>query len=124
MTARPWPVLRDALHRYELRLWLLEGSRVDNETSAEVVDFVDELEAQAFLFDLMADEANLDVVREFLAGDFGRLCFISERNPSEERIAKVLAWSIMQRDLRVLRFNRLVREDGAEKVGRSGGRSP
>ncbi len=105
-----WPTLRDGFHRYELRLWLLElSSRVGTSTGEEV-EFLDECDAQTFLSELLTDEANLDVVREFLARDFARLAFFDLRNASDQRITEVLAWAITRKDLRVLRVHAPLRE--------------
>ena len=43
----------------------------------------------------MADEANLDVVRDFLARDFRRRRFYDLQRASEQFIAQVLAWAVM-----------------------------
>ena len=106
MTASIWPTLRDGRSRYELRLWSLElTSRVGSGPAGEELEFLTDHSAQRFFRQLMADEANLDVLRDFLARDFRRRCFYNLHRASEQSIAQVLAWAVMQKDLlRVVRI--------------------
>ncbi len=80
-------------------------SRVGSGPEGEELEFLSDHDARRFFLQLMADEANLDVLRDFLARDFRRRCFYDLQRASEPIIAQVLAWAVSQKDLlRVVRI--------------------
>lgn len=105
MSAAKWPVVRNGFHRYELRLWMLElTSSVGTAGEGEDVQFFDVRDVEAFFLELMLDEENVQVLREFLAGEFGNLFPLALGDSNERHVAEFLAWSVSQKSLRVVRL--------------------